>query len=42
MGGERDFTCTHPTIFQGLFPTLAILANANHDVQAIVARVEAL
>jgi hypothetical protein len=33
---------THPTIFQCLFPTLAVLANADDDVKAIVARVEAL
>ena len=42
MVGERDVAGTHPTIFQRLFPTLAVLANADDDVQAIVARVEAL
>jgi hypothetical protein len=41
-GGERDLVRTHPTIFQCLFPTLAVLANADDDVKAIVARVEAL
>jgi len=33
---------THPAIFQRLLPTLAVLAHADDDVHAIVARVEAL
>ena len=41
-GGERDVATTHPTVFEGLFPTLAVLANADNDVQAIIAGVEAL
>lgn len=34
--------CTYPTIFQRLFPTLAVLAHANDDVQTIVACVKTL
>ena len=42
LWGARDVARTYPTIFKCLFPTLAVLANADDDVQAIIARVEAL
>jgi hypothetical protein len=43
-GGRRGkfLVCTYPTIFLCLLPTLAVLAHADDDVQAIVARIEAL
>ena len=40
--GVRETLRAHPTIFESLFPTLAVFANADDDFEAIVARVEAL
>ena len=41
-GGSERNDSTHPTVLESLLPALAVLANTDDDVEAVVAGVEAL